>query len=242
MLLAAIVWILPVSFSAVSGNSAWTSIAFWLTQSAGTYGTFVIIIFTSYCYTIRVEVRREKWCTFLKSLIALTLFTASLAFINEYVTKRLLKEARPSHEYILTRSGAMDQMDSLYSLETALRADYFKQLITGDTLLYKKVDSRVLHHWIEEAGYSFPSGHSFNSFLLATVISFSLSSSAHKTWKKLWFMPFVWALLVAVSRVALGAHTPFDVSAGAALGFSVAAVFLYFDKTRKLIIHKRQLT
>lgn len=153
----------------------------------------------------------------------------------------MLKEARPSHEYILMQSSTLDKLDSLYSLQTSLRANYFEQLITGDTLLFKNIDPRVLHHWIEEAGYSFPSGHSFNAFLLATVIAFSLSGSSHRTWKKAWFIPFMWALLVAVSRVALGAHTPLDVSVGAAMGFSVAALFLYFDKTRKLIIHKRKL-
>lgn len=188
-----------------------------------------------------MEVRREKWRTFLRSLIAFSLFTASLAFINEHVTKLILKEARPSHQYLLTRSKELDKLDSLYSLQTSSRAGYFEQLVTGDTLLFKDINSRVLHHWIEEPGYSFPSGHSFNAFLLATVIAFSLARSSHKIWKKVYAIPFIWALLVAISRVALGAHTPLDVGVGATMGFAVAALFLYFDKTRRLIIHKKQL-
>jgi membrane-associated phospholipid phosphatase len=39
--------------------------------------------------------------------------------------------------------------------------------------------------------------------------------------------------------VALGAHHPIDVIVGSAMGFVVAAAFIYFDTTRKLIIHKK---
>jgi len=59
--------------------------------------------------------------------------------------------------------------------------------------------------------HAFPSGHAARAFLLA-ALGFALGPA--------WLGPVlaVWAVLVAVSRVALGVHYASDVVAGAALG------------------------
>jgi phosphatidylglycerophosphatase B len=50
----------------------------------------------------------------------------------------------------------------------------------------------------------------------------------------------LWAFIVALSRVAIGVHNPLDVVVGAFAGFAISAVFIYFDTTRKLLIHKKE--
>lgn len=62
--------------------------------------------------------------------------------------------------------------------------------------------------------FSFPSGHTSSAFLAAGLLS------SHEPW----LAPalFVWASLVALSRVVLGVHFPSDVLAGAALGLGSA--------------------
>ena len=63
--------------------------------------------------------------------------------------------------------------------------------------------------------FSFPSGHTLHA------IAFSLVACAY--YPGLWIILWPFALLTAVSRVALGLHYPSDVIAGGALGALIAA-------------------
>lgn len=58
--------------------------------------------------------------------------------------------------------------------------------------------------------FSFPSGHSASAFLMATLIS--------GLWPVTTMPLFLWATLVALSRVYNGVHYPTDVMVGAILG------------------------
>ena len=61
---------------------------------------------------------------------------------------------------------------------------------------------------------SFPSGHSFTAFAFAALIIFL---SKRRVLAALLLLPL--AALIAFSRIAVGAHWPADVFAGAALGW-----------------------
>lgn len=63
--------------------------------------------------------------------------------------------------------------------------------------------------------FSFPSGHTLHA------IAFSLVACAY--YPGLWVILWPFALVTAVSRVALGLHYPSDVIAGGALGALIAA-------------------
>lgn len=64
-----------------------------------------------------------------------------------------------------------------------------------------------------QMGSAFPSGHATAAFALATALGYRWPRG-----RPLWF---TLAGLVALSRVALGVHRPWDVVAGAAVGFFV---------------------
>ena len=62
--------------------------------------------------------------------------------------------------------------------------------------------------------YSFPSGHATVSFACATVLALAVP--------RLQLPLYLLAVLISFSRVYVGVHFPFDVLAGALLGFVLA--------------------
>lgn len=175
----------------------------------------------------------------MKSIVALILIFGALAFINERVTKPILKLQRPSHTYMLHQTGLSTAIDSLYHLDKDARRDFFKSLLKTQPLKFKDIDSAIQEHWIDESGFSFPSGHTFNAFLFAMILSYAIfHNRSYPRLRNLFILPFAWALLVAISRVAVGAHSALDVSAGAALGILIGWLFLDVDKTRHWLTRK----
>jgi phosphatidylglycerophosphatase B len=234
-----VVWFLNPEFTACSTNSAWCTIAYWTTESAGRIGTPVIIFIVGIAFALRASAVKEGIINFFRVFIVLSVILAVFASMNEHVVKPALQVARPSHQYIITQSKSAARLDSLYTLSETDRRAFFKQLIDADTISYKNSDQRILNHWIEEAGYSFPSGHSFNAFLLAGILAFCIYHLASRRFRWLYVVPFAWAVMVAVSRVAIGAHTALDVSIGSAMGLLISHTLLYFTVTRRLLIPEK---
>jgi phosphatidylglycerophosphatase B len=169
----------------------------------------------------------------------LVVFFGLLAYLNEHFTKHILKAPRPSHRYMLNQIGLSQKIDSLYQLDKSQRYDFFARLIKNNPLQFRQIDLEIQQHWIDEAGFSFPSGHTFNAFLFAMIISYAIyHNKSRPGWRRLFLVPFMWAVTVGVSRVAIGAHSALDVSAGATLGILIGAIFLYVDITRHWLTRK----
>lgn len=234
-----IVWFLNPEFTACSKNSVWCTIAYWSTESAGRIGTPIIIFMVSIVFALRASAVKEAVINFARTFVVLSVILSVFALLNEHVVKPALQVARPSHQYIITQSKSTAKLDSLYTLLETDRRAFFKQLIEADTVSFKNSDARILNHWIEEAGYSFPSGHSFNAFLLAGILAFCIYHLTNRRVRWLYVIPFAWAVMVAVSRVAIGAHTALDVSIGSAMGLLISHTLLYFTVTRRLLISEK---
>ena len=240
-LLLCAVWFFYPEFTACSKDSVWCSIAYWTTESAGKIGTLFIVTITSTLYAISLPSIKEKVKIFLKTFLVLSILLSAFAFLNEHLLKPAVKLARPSHIFMIKQTHSRANLDSLYTLEEVKRKTFFQELLASDTLNFKSIDVRILDHWVEEDGYSFPSGHSFNAFLLASILTFSIYQVEHKKIRLLCFLPLAWAFLVALSRVAVGAHSAMDVSVGAGVGLILSHALLGVTATRDLIVPKKRI-
>lgn len=72
---------------------------------------------------------------------------------------------------------------------------------------------------------SFPSGHTLTAFAVATLLMVGLSL---RGWR--WAAVALVACAIGLSRIAVGAHWPLDVLAGAMLGVFCAYLSLFFTK------------
>ena len=84
--------------------------------------------------------------------------------------------------------------------------------------------SSIEAHWIEETGYSVPSGHSFSAMFFATF--FLTMAATYLTTKRLWmfYALLPWALAVCYSRPILRVHTPTDITLGGLQGLALGLV------------------
>lgn len=86
---------------------------------------------------------------------------------------------------------------------------------------------------VHETSYSFPSGHSMNSFIFYTCLSFFIFRKLKNRQLKIVLISSSGLLifLIGVSRIYLGAHYPSDVLAGYIGGLGWFVAVLLFEKT-----------
>lgn len=238
LLLLIVIWYKPLAFSGVEINSFKSDLAFALTNSGGVLYIVLLTLISAALFAYRSSVKLHFTYKFLKQFGILFLMLAFFALLNEFGLKGLAKFTRPSHEFVFKNAPKNIDIDKFYELSVHDRQKLLKKMIDESPYLKVNIDEKVLDHWVEEAGYSFPSGHSFNAFLLATVIAFSIKRSRRLSLNKYYFIPFIWATAIGISRVAIGAHAPIDVTFGAALGIFIGSLLLYFETSRNIILHR----
>ena len=83
-----------------------------------------------------------------------------------------------------------------------------------------KIIEQLNTYGIDLSDYSFPSGHTTASFSLATTLALNLP--------KIYIIVYIFAILIAISRIYLGVHYPTDVAAGILLGIGGAIVVHFY--------------
>jgi undecaprenyl-diphosphatase len=86
-------------------------------------------------------------------------------------------------------------------------------------------DIQQFVHTVNGCGglYGFASGHAANSFALATLLFLFFRQNG-----RYWALLFLWAAMVAYSRVYVGVHYPGDIIVGGLIGWLTGSGIYYF--------------
>jgi phosphatidylglycerophosphatase B len=149
------------------------------------------------------------------------------AALNEHVIKPMFEVPRPNIAYLAGSEGSGPlgmPASAFYALEDEdARRESLRAVLEADPPVIR-MHHLIREHWIEETGYSFPSGHSFSAMFIAT---FFLAMGL--TWFSLprllpFYLLLPWAVCVSYSRPMLWLHTPADIAAGGLEGLVLGVV------------------
>ncbi len=86
---------------------------------------------------------------------------------------------------------------------------------------------------VTASGYSFPSGHSIMTFVIAAELVLILRRLHLARWW-VYSLAFIIVLAVGISRVYLGVHWPSDVAGGWLMGSTIIIAYSLLDLTQKI--------
>jgi len=206
-------------------TNTFSQFALWLSHSGGRFGAPIVAVVMLVLLVARsgISLRRRWKETVFVALVALFFGAGGTAF-SVYVIKQQLKVPRPNIISLSgdTGSGALGMTAKAF-YESGNKADRREPLAKAltDGSVPVQLSPSIAAHWIEETGYSFPSGHSFSAMFLATF--FLTVGATYLATKRLWmfYSLLPWALAVCYSRSILRVHTPTDITVGGLLGLAV---------------------
>ncbi|MFC6998954.1 phosphatase PAP2 family protein [Rufibacter roseus] len=223
LLMVVLVWSLPVSFCGYLQNDSDTTFWYLLSESGGVYGTTGIAVLLCLLAAKPQQELKLKVKSFAAAFGFLVVTLGGIALLNEYGIKPLTHVPRPSHQFLLGKAELQASLiHEFYRKDVPARQDYLRNYLQQNPEKWADVSPQVLAHWVNEAGYSFPSGHSQNAFMLGSMLTMWLGLQLPRKRRPWLLLPLAWAVLVCLSRVALGVHSELDVSLGAGLGLVLA--------------------
>ena len=203
------------------------NVAWWLTGSASVYGIPVMAIIMLLLVS-RQPPRpwrgRSADMMVIASLLLVALGLVSI--LNEHVIKPGFHVFRPNILQLADNPPAQPALKisaaAFYELpDKDTRSSYLSGILNAADYNGPELQPLLKHHWIEETGYSFPSGHTTAAMALASFfLALALTRFRGRQLIPYLMLPF-WALMVAWSRTVLQVHTPADVLAGGVQGLVV---------------------
>jgi len=205
-----------------------SDVAYWVALSGSKFGVPFVGVLMLILLVMRSGVnssRRLKEVGIIVLMVAL--FAGGGAAINEHVIKETLKIPRPNIVWLAGDSGhgplGMTPKQFYEVGDKEARREPLEETLSQipkPVVLSPEVEA----DWIEETGYSFPSGHAFSVMFFATF--FLAMAATYLTTRRIWWFYALlpWALAVCYSRPILRVHTPLDITVGGFQGFILGMI------------------
>jgi phosphatidylglycerophosphatase B len=226
LLTVGIAWTTPLAFSGFRADQSLSNFWLLLSDSGAKWGVGFVLLLSTALVAARqtgLKARAAKGLVFFTGFCVLI---GAMAAINEFGIKRAVEVHRP-YIKMLEREGLFSAKN-FYALPSGPERRAFLEKALEkfkDHPAVKSLDPNIREHWGAVTGYSFPSGHSVIAFLFATILAFLIENLIPKGRRLVW-IPFLWASGVCLSRVAVGAHSPMDITVGALLGGMAGGLIL----------------
>jgi phosphatidylglycerophosphatase B len=240
-LLIALTFILPAIDSTrppyidLAGSVA--EIAYWIAWSGSNVGAPVLALIMILAFVGLRPINAAARCkeALIIAFVA-TAFAGGGATLNENILKTDLKVPRPNVVLLARENGTGPlgmTAEQFYRIDTSAS----RSEAMADALALKSmpmpVGPLVASHWIEETGYSFPSGHAFAAMLIASLFLALAASNLPAGNPGFFYLLLPWALAVCYSRTILRVHTPTDITIGGVQG--IVAGLVAWLLVRKLL-------
>ena len=216
-------------------TETFSQLAYWLSESGGKFGVpFIALFMLTLLITRRDITSQRRWKETSIMVLIIAICAGGGALLNEHFLKAKLKVPRPNIVWLAGENGSgplgMTAKDFYESGNKEARRQPLAEVLSVDPVA---LSDSIEDHWIEETGYSFPSGHSFSAMFFATF--FLMIAVTYLTTKRLWifYALLPWALAVCYSRTILRLHTPTDITVGGLQGLVIG--FIAWAVARSLI-------
>ncbi len=209
-------------------TQTFSQLAYWLSQSGGKLGVPIVAVTMLMLLVTRGDITfQRRWKESSVVVLIAVICAGGGAALNEDIVKAQLKIPRPNIIWLAGENGSgplgMTPEDFYESGDKEARRKPLAKVLSRVPSPVP-LSSSIEAHWIEETGYSFPSGHSFSAIFFATFLL--MIAATYLTTKRLWmfYALLPWALAVCYSRPILRVHTPTDITLGGLQGLAVGLV------------------
>ena len=212
-------------------TSSFATVFYWAAESGGKFGVPIIGALMLVLLITRHGIsgaRRALEGALVMIVVAIC--GGGGAALNEHYVKEALRVPRPNIVFLagIDGSGPLGMSaEEFYGKgdKEARREPLRKVLEAAPSPV--KLSHAIREHWIEETGYSFPSGHSFSSMFFATF--FLAIGVSYISTRRLWlfYLLLPWALAVCYSRPILRVHAPTDILIGGLEGILLGFVAFF---------------
>lgn len=179
------------------------------------------VLFILFCLLLNIKTT--------KKIVLIGILLVGAILTGQMIKAVIKSQTAESRPYVLWMNKQYQLSDDkFYSLTKSEKKQLIDQLLTNSNM----IPTWLRQHWQNETGYSFPSGHTLFAvtwaFLAVTLLGF-------KRHYIVVYMLIIWALLIEISRLCLGMHSPVDLLCGVLVAWIISLICYFYAQKYHIV-------